>query len=106
MHVPETVVNQGAFNGAGDLHGKSTGQSEKKISTGLKLIFYGVGVLLVCIAALGNYLRNAWIARLGQITDKAARTIVHVVHPSRGTEAMSLELPGQTSPYTDAPIFA
>jgi RND family efflux transporter MFP subunit len=106
MHVPETVVNQGAFNSAGDLHVKSTGQSEKKISTGLKLIFYGAGVLFACIAALGIYSRYAWTARLGQVTDKAARTIVHVVHPSTAMEAMSLELAGQTSPYTDAPIFA
>ena len=106
MHVSKTVVNQGAFDGAGDLHGKSNGQSEKKISTGLKLIFYGVGVLFACIAALGIYSRDAWTARLGQITDNGAPTIVHVVHPSRTTEAMSLELPGQTSPYTDAPIFA
>ena len=58
------------------------------------------------VAVLGIYSRNAWTAELQQLTDKAARTIVHVVHPTKAIDAISLELPGQTMPYTDTPIYA
>jgi multidrug efflux pump subunit AcrB len=52
------------------------------------------------------YSRNAGTLEVQQLTDKAARTKVHVVHPIEASEAISLQLPGQTMPYTDAPIFA
>jgi RND family efflux transporter MFP subunit len=32
--------------------------------------------------------------------------MVHVVHPARTTEEISLQLAGQTTPYTDSPILA
>ena len=92
--------------GAGDLQSKSPGQPEKKISKRFRLICYAGGALVVSIAVLGIYSRNAWTVELQKLTDKAARTTVQVVHPTRAIGAISLELPGQTMPYTDAPIFA
>jgi multidrug efflux pump subunit AcrA (membrane-fusion protein) len=32
--------------------------------------------------------------------------LVEVVHPEESTGMIHLQLPGQTMPYTDAPIFA
>src|SRR6202162_5605415 len=85
---------------------ESSGKAEKKIKKNLKFFFFAGGALFIGVAVLGIYSRNAWTLEVQQLTDKAARTIVHVVHPTRAIEAISVELPGQTMPYTDAPIFA
>jgi len=79
---------------------------ENKTRKGVKLLFCTGGALFIGVAILGIYSRNAWTLAVQQLTDRAARTIVQVVHPTRAVEAISLQLPGQTMPYTDAPIFA
>jgi RND family efflux transporter MFP subunit len=81
-------------------------RDENKIKKGVKFFFCAGGLLFIGIAILGIYSRNAWTLEVRRLTDKAARTMVQVVHPTRGIEAISLQLPGQTMPYTDAPIFA
>jgi len=83
-----------------------SGKAEKKIKKNLKFFFCAGGALFIGVAVLGIYSRNAWTLEVQQLTDNAARTIVHVVHPTKAVEAISLQLPGQTMPYTDAPIFA
>ena len=88
------------------MHGKSPGKPEKKIKRSFNLFFFAGGALFIGLAVLGIYSRNAWTLEVKQLTDKGARTIVHVVHLTRNIEAISLQLPGQTMPYTDAPIFA
>jgi RND family efflux transporter MFP subunit len=85
---------------------KETSGKPEKIRKGVKFLFCAGGALFIGLAILGIYSRNAWTLEVRQLTDKAARTIVHVVHPTRAVEAISLQLPGQTMPYTDAPIFA
>ena len=90
----------------GALHSESSGKAEKKFKKSLKFFFCAGGALFIGVAVLGIYSRNAWTLEVQQLTDKAARTIVHVVHPTRAIDAISLQLPGQTMPYTDAPIFA
>jgi RND family efflux transporter MFP subunit len=105
-YASEIAVTQDPLKGTGGLHGKSPAKPENKIKKGLKLFFFGGGALLIGVAVLGIFSRNAGTAEFQQITDKAARTIVHVVHPSRAIESISLELPGQTMPYTDTPIYA
>jgi RND family efflux transporter MFP subunit len=85
---------------------ETSGKSDDKIRKGVKFLFCIGGALFIGVAIWGIYSRNAWTLEVRQLTDKAARTIVHVVHPTRGIEAISLQLPGQTMPYTDAPIFA
>src|SRR5271169_2979210 len=85
---------------------ETSGRPETKNKKGLKFLFCAGGALFIGIAVLGIYSRNAWTLEVQQLTDKAARTIVHVVHPTRAADAISLQLPGQTMPYTDAPIYA
>jgi RND family efflux transporter MFP subunit len=85
---------------------ETSGKPENKIRKGVKFLFCAGGALFIGVAMLGIYLRNAWTLEIQQVTDKAARTFVHVVHPTRASEALTLQLPGQTMPYTDAPIYA
>jgi RND family efflux transporter MFP subunit len=85
---------------------ETSGKPENKIRKGVKFLFCAGGALFIGVAMLGIYLRNAWTLEIQQVTDKAARTFVHVVHPTRASEAITLQLPGQTMPYTDAPIYA
>lgn len=102
----EIAVTQDALKETGGLHGKPPGKPEKKINRSLNFFFLAGGALLIAVAVLGIYSRNAKTFRLQQLTDKAARTMVQVVHPARTTEEITLQLAGQTTPYTDAPIFA
>jgi RND family efflux transporter MFP subunit len=85
---------------------ETSGQHEKDIGNGVKFLFCAGGAILIGVAILGIYSRTAWTLEVQRLTDKAARTSVQVVHPTRAIEALSLQLPGQTMPYTDAPIFA
>src|ERR1700741_1499308 len=85
---------------------ETSSRDESKIRKGVKFLFCAGGALFIGVAILGIYSRNAWTLEVQRLTDKAARTIVHVVHPIRAIEAISLQLPGQTMPYTDAPIFS
>src|ERR1700719_335322 len=98
-NASEIAVTQDALKG-------TSGKPEKKVKKGVTFLFCAGGALFIGVAILGIYSRNAWTVELQQLTDKGARTIVHVVHPTRATDAISLQLPGQTMPYTDAPIYA
>jgi RND family efflux transporter MFP subunit len=98
-NISELAVTQIALK-------ETSGRPESKIKKGVKFVFCAGGALFIGVAILGIYLRNARTVEVQQLTDKAARTIVHVVHPIGASEAISLQLPGQTMPYTDAPIFA
>ena len=98
-NASEIAVTQDALK-------ETSGKPENKIRKGVKFLFCAGGALFIGVAILGIYSRNAWTLEVQQLTDKAARTIVQVVHPTRAIEAISLQLPGQTMPYTDAPIYA
>ena len=106
MNAPETTMTHDALEDTAGFDGKSPGKPENKIKKGVKFFFFTGGALLLAVALLGIYSRNAWTVELQQLTDNAARTIVHVVHPTGAAEAISLQLPAQTMPYTDAPIYA
>ena len=73
---------------------------------GLAVFFFVAALLFIAVTVLGVYSRNARTARLQLRADEAARLAVRVVHPQKGTGMILLQLPGQTMPYTDAPIFA
>jgi RND family efflux transporter MFP subunit len=98
-NTSEIAVTQDALK-------ETSSKPETKNKQGLKFFFCAGGALLIGLAILGIYSRNAWTLEVQRLTDKAARTIVQVVHPTNAIEAISLQLPGQTMPYTDAPIFA
>jgi RND family efflux transporter MFP subunit len=98
-NTSERAVTQDALK-------ETSGKPENKIKKGVKFLSCAGGALFIGVGILGIQSRNAWTREVQQLTDKAARTIVHVVHPSRAIEAISLQLPGQTMPYTDTPIYA
>ena len=106
MNAPEITMTEDALKNTGGVHGESPGKSENRTKKSIKFFFVAGGALFIGLAVLGIYSRNAWTLELQQVTDKAARTIVQVVHPERAVDAISLQLPGQTMAYTDAPIFA
>src|SRR6201982_1912024 len=72
----------------------------------LRFFFFAAGALSIGVATLGIYTRNTWTAKLQQLTTQAAEMVVEVTHPEKAVGMISLQLPGQTMPYTDAPIFA
>jgi RND family efflux transporter MFP subunit len=104
--VPEKTVIENIPKGTGGLHSGSSGEPEKVLRKGFKFFVLAGGALFIGLAVSGIYSRNARTVELQQLTDKAARTIVEVVHPTAATETISLQLSGQTTPYTEAPIFA
>jgi multidrug efflux pump subunit AcrA (membrane-fusion protein) len=63
-------------------------------------------LVFVAVAISGVYSRNAATAKLQLRADEAARLMVRVIHPEKGSGIVLLQLSGQTMPYTDAPIFA
>jgi RND family efflux transporter MFP subunit len=85
---------------------ETSGKTENKIKKGVMFLLCAGGALFIGLAILGIFSRNARTLEVQQLTDKADRTIVQVVHPAGASGAISLQLPGQTMPYTDAPIFA
>jgi RND family efflux transporter MFP subunit len=79
---------------------------KKKNLTAIAFFLAAAGALFIGIAVFGIYTRDQWTSALQDRTNEAARTLVQVVHPEKSTGAIQLQLPGQTMPYTDAPIFA
>jgi RND family efflux transporter MFP subunit len=105
-NTSEIAVTQDALKETRAASAPSPDKPENKSRKGVKFLFCVGGALFLGVAIWGIYERNTWTLEVQQLTDKAARTVVHVVHPTRAVEAISLQLPGQTMPYTDAPIFA
>src|SRR5260370_12274988 len=81
-------------------------QPKEKSRRKLGLVCVAAGALFVGVATLGVYTRNTWTAKLQQRTNQAAQLFVQVTHPEMAVGMISLQLPGQTMPYSDAPIFA
>src|ERR1700757_1809507 len=97
-------MTQNILKAAKDSHRKSGVPERKK--RGLVVFFLVATLLFIAIAVLGVYSRNARTAKLQLRADEAARLAVRVVHPQKGSGIIQLQLPGQTMPYSDAPIFA
>ena len=81
-------------------------EPQQKAATVIVFFLVAVGALFIGIAAFGICTRNPWTAAVQQRTNEAARMLVEVVHPEKSTGVLHLQLPAQTMPYTDAPIFA
>jgi RND family efflux transporter MFP subunit len=79
---------------------------KKKNLRAIAFFLAAAGVLFIGIAIFGIYTRDQWTTALQHRTNEAARMLVEVVHPEKSTGTIELQLPGQTMPYTDAPIFA
>ena len=98
-------MTQNILKAAWDSPSKSA-VPEKQKKRGLTVFFLFAVVLFIAVAVLGVYSRNARTAELQLRADEAARLMVRVIHPEKGSGIVLLQLPGQTTPYTDAPIFA
>ena len=98
-------MTQNTLKATKDSHRKSA-VPEKKKKRGLTVFFLFAVVPFIAVAVLGVYSRNARTAELQLRADEAARLMVRVIHPEKGSGIVLLQLPGQTTPYTDAPIFA
>jgi RND family efflux transporter MFP subunit len=85
------------------------GPTAPKRRRGGRLIFF-LFIAAVCLAALavyGVFSRSASTAKLEQQANQAAsEQTVSVVKPERLAATVSLELPGQTQAYIQAPVFA
>ncbi len=85
------------------------GPTAPKRRRGARLIFF-LFIAAACLAALavyGVFNRSASTAKLEQQANKAAsEQTVSVVKPEHLAAAVSLELPGQTQAYVQAPVFA
>ena len=79
---------------------------EQKAATVIVFFLIAAAALFIGIGTFGIYTRNQWTGAVQQRTNEAARMLVEVVHPEKSTGMIHLQLPGQTMPYTDAPIFA
>ena len=79
---------------------------KQKAATVIVFFLIAVAALFIAIAAFSIYTRNQWTAAVQERTNQAARMLVEVVHPEKSTGMIHLQLPGQTMPYTDVPIFA
>ena len=56
--------------------------------------------------ARSGFNANRWSRLWEQRTIDSARMMPQAAHPEKSTAMIHLQLPGQTMPYTDAPIFA
>src|SRR5271163_2828911 len=81
-------------------------QPKQKAATGIVFFLVAAAALFIGIASFGIYTRNQWTGAVQQRTNEAARMLLEVAHPQKSTGMIHLQLPGQTMPYTDAPIFA
>jgi RND family efflux transporter MFP subunit len=98
-------MTQNILKATWDSHSKSA-VPEKKKKRGLAVYFLVAALLFIAVAVLGVYSRNARTTELQLRADEGARLVVRVIHPEKGSGIVLLQLPGQTTPYTDAPIFA
>ena len=81
--------------------------SPKRRGARLVLFLLVVAVCLGAVAIFGVFSRSASTAKLEQQANQAAsEQTVSVVKPERLAAAVSLELPGQTQAYIQAPVFA
>jgi hypothetical protein len=73
----------------------------------LKLFVFLGAVSLIAMAGYGMMTRSATTERLQQQANQAfAAMAVSVVTPEKAPAMVSLDLPGQTQAYIQAPVFA
>jgi len=83
---------------------RPTEQVEK--SGGGHTLIVVIAVALLGAIAYGLHLRSASAKKLATATDDAAILTVEVVHPTTGSQAGDLALPGNVEAFTDTPIYS
>jgi RND family efflux transporter MFP subunit len=68
----------------------------------------GIVFAVVVLAAIGYglYLRSSNERRLSHVTEEAAVLSVSVIHPTPGSQADDLVLPGNVQAFTETPIYS
>ena len=83
---------------------RPTEQVEK--SGGGHTLIVVIAVALLGAIAYGLHLRSTSAKKLATATDDAAILTVEVVHPTTGSQAGDLALPGNVEAFTDTPIYS
>ena len=97
------TVDKGDVVAAGpDLEHKPPGTE----SGGGRMLGIVFAVILLAAIGYGLYIRSAKEKNLSHETDEAAILSVSVVHPTLGSEADDLVLPGNVQAFTEAPIYS
>jgi RND family efflux transporter MFP subunit len=74
--------------------------------SGVRTMIAIVAVALLVAIAYRLHVRSASSKRLATATEAAAILSVHIVHPTAGSQAGDLALPGNTEAFTDTPIYS
>lgn len=80
--------------------------ADRRRPTRVLLTLYAAGVCLTALAIVGIRSRSATTSNLQKVADQAAQITVSSVHPERAPATVTLDLPGQTQAYIQAPVFA
>ena len=88
-------------------HSIAGGKKKLRYAPALKLFLLIGAVFLIFLAVYGIMTRAATTANLQQETNKAsAELTVSVVTPEKAPATISIDLPGQTQAYNQAPVYA
>jgi len=77
-----------------------------KSSRGIRVVGIVIAAALLLAIAYGLHLRSASLKRLATATDDEAILSVDVIHPTAGSQAGDLALPGNVEAFTDTPIYS
>ncbi|MGA8655332.1 MAG: efflux RND transporter periplasmic adaptor subunit [Chthoniobacterales bacterium] len=69
-------------------------------------ILFVAGACLAALAVVGIRSRSATTSNLQKVAEQAAQMTVSLTHPARAPATVTLDLPGQTQAYIQAPVFA
>jgi RND family efflux transporter MFP subunit len=96
VKAPDTERNSGVAS-------RVTGpRRPKRILLGLIVAGAGLGTL----AVVGIRSRSATTENLQKVANQAAQITVNTIYPERAPASVTLDLPGQTQAYIQAPVFA
>jgi RND family efflux transporter MFP subunit len=107
-YMDETVLQQNKQQDSTPVHGSTVGKPKPKRRSGRLIFFLFVGLIgLASLALYGIMNRSAATEKLEQqANQRSSEQTVSVVKPERLPSAVSVELPGQTQAYIQAPVFA
>jgi RND family efflux transporter MFP subunit len=105
--MDETVLQQNQKHDSAPVHNSKGSKREPKRSGRLILFLFACLACLAVLAVYGVMTRSAATKKLEQQANQtASEQTVTVVKPERLAASVSVELPGQTQAFIQAPVFA